>query len=619
MVQCVPALGPDTDYDIAMPEMMRASLGREDLLPALPAQVVIKGHSFFLVRNGERYQLLSTTCPHQGGTVQDAVSHFECPIHHWQFDRVTGRCINAPSRALTAHAVTIEAGTLWADLSLSEASAPPPGGRTAAGLTMTLHAHACLELARGGFTLLMDPWLDGPAFLGAWVPHPPPLVRGPELTPDALLLTHEHPDHFHEPTLRHFDRATPVYVPDFPNQRMQQRLGAMGFTDVRILRFGDPTVVRPGWTITTFEPDSYWNDALVLIDVDGFRLLNINDAGLNPRIARLVGPVDVIAVQFSAGASGYPWTWSHFTEAEKVSISERMCAGKLKLIREAAATYQAGRVLPFASHFALWHDDHLRHASLMKRNTLDDVKHIMTGSGVGVIDLRPGDRWDAGADAITKSTRVAEPFEREALAAAVPTDDSLSEPELTAYLLRLNDVPGVESCEDLTVRMTGRSAGPSRTLDIAFEVRGGRLSLLPAPPERANLTIGMPLSILTAVVRNDLSWDEAFIGYWCEFHRHPNVYHAGFWRLFQAPYFKKPPRLSAPAPSGEITSASIVAEVLEAHGPVADRVLRRHGLYCLGCQHGTSESIALAARQHGVDDRRLELLVRDLNGAVSMG
>jgi hypothetical protein len=39
-------------------------------------------------------------------------------------------------------------------------------------------------------------------------------------------------------------------------------------------------------------------------------------------------------------------------------------------------------------------------------------------------------------------------------------------------------------------------------------------------------------------------------------------------------------------------------------------------LYCFGCQHSIAESIEQAARQHGVDVRRAELLVRQLNNAL---
>lgn len=602
-----------------MHPLQRTRLGRIDEFTSFPALTLVQGQPYFLINTEAGYQLLSAICPHQGGTIQDVGSHFECPIHNWRFDGTTGQCLNAPSRSMTAHTVTVESGVLWADLPLNQGAAAAPVRRAADGLTLGLHAHACLELARGGFTLLMDPWLDGPAFLGAWTQAPPPVVTGAELRPHAVLLTHEHSDHFHEPTLRHLPRTTEMLVPDFPNQRMRRRLEALGFTGVRTVRFGEPLAIHRGWTITLFEPDSYWNDAIALIDADGFRLLNINDAGLNPRIARMVGPVDLLAVQFSAGASGYPWTWSHLTDADKATIGERMCAGKLKLIRQAAALYRAGRVVPFASHFALWHQDHLHYASMLRRNTMQDVHHAMAGSGVDVLDLMPGDSWDAGRGAIVRSDRQPAPFDRAKTLAALPTDDSLTAAELEAYLLRMNEVPEIGRCEPITVRMIGRSSGHMPTIDVSFEIRDGRLTLLPAPPEQANLTIAMPRTVLTAVIRQDLSWDEAFIGYWCEFHRHPDVYHAGFWRLFQAPYFKKPIAITRATNSTEISSASTIAEVLEAHGATADRLLRRYGLYCLGCQHAVSDSIALGARHHGIDEQRVSRLIRDLNSAIAAG
>ena len=595
------------------------TLGALDAFREFPASLDVAGQSYFLVKDTAAYRLLSTVCPHQGGTVVDLGDALECPIHHWRFDRVGGRCLNAPSRSLASYPVVVVDGMLVAEL----AAAPDFVGQsrgpltTVDGLTLQLHSHACLEIARHGFTLLVDPWLDGPAFFSAWAPHPAPAVSGKDLHPDAILITHEHSDHFHEPTLRHFDRQVPVYVPDFPNQRLQKRLAAMGFQNVHVLRFGERQGLGADWSITAFEPDSYWNDALVLIDAAGFRLFDINDAGLNPRIARMVGAVDLLAVQFSAGASGYPWTWSHLSDEQKIGIGEKMCAGKLALIREAASTYQASAVLPFASHFALWNERHLDYAKMLKRNTLDEVKAALAGTSSRIIDLMPGDAWDANRDVIVRRTAAAPAIDRDVFAAAFPTDETLSFAELATYLQRLNTVPEIVHCEQVTVRMIGHPAEPSHVpLDAAFRIAAGQLTMLGDPPERANLTMAMPLSILTAVVRDDLSWDEAFIGYWCEFDRHPNVYHAGFWRLFQSPYFKKLAALEAPGPAAGITESSTVAEVLEAHGAAADRVLRRYGLYCFGCHHSTSESIAGAARVHGIGGRRVEALVSELNRAA---
>jgi hybrid cluster-associated redox disulfide protein len=613
----------------------RVRLGRASALTALPAPIVIGTRTFFLVRDGSTFRLLSNVCPHQGGAVHDAGDRFECALHGWRFDRTTGRCLNAPSRGLASVPVHVEAGgMLVADVpAAARVDRVHAAGATSVGLTVQLHAHACLEISYEGFTVLTDPWLDGPAFLGSWVQYPPPDVSGADLRPDAILITHEHSDHFHEPTLRLFDRSTPIYVPDFPNQRLQRRLAALGFTGVTCIRFGDPSVIHPGWRITTFEPQSYWNDAFLLLEVAGLRIFNVNDAGINARVAPMVAPIDVLAVQFSAGASGYPWTWAHLSNDEKIEISARACAGKLALIRESTHLYGASTVLPFASHFSLWHPSHREYSRLMKRNTLDDVKAALAGTSADVIDLIPGDRWDVGSGTICRADgdraglfapdRIAAYTETALDAASFevhhPAAEDLTEAELVDYLDRLNAIPEIVHCEDLTVRLRALpSVGNHDALDVSFKVAGAHLEVLDAPAARANLTITMPLRVLTAVIRDDLSWDEAFIGYWCRFDRYPNVYHAGFWRLLQAPYFKKPIAMTSPELQGTISGASTVAEVLEAHGSTADRILRRYGLYCSGCQHSTAESIEAAARQHGVDGHRVELLIRELARACDV-
>jgi CMP-N-acetylneuraminate monooxygenase len=606
----------------------RTRIGRVEELLDLPARVAVGSRTWFLVREARGFRLLSTVCPHQGGEVSDRGNCFECPLHGWRFDRQSGRCLNAPSKSLSSIPVVLEDGTLFADL--PGAGTFEPVGRSALvakpGLTVHLHAHACLEVSYEGFTLLTDPWLDGPAFMSAWAPYPPPQVSGADLRPDAILITHEHSDHFHEPTLRHFDRRIPIFVPDFPNQRLTRRLAALGFLQVTPLRFGEVHAIHDRWTVTGFEAESYWNDAFALIDVDGFRIFDINDAGINHRIAALVPGIDLLAVQFSAGASGYPWTWTHLSDQQKAEMSGRACAGKLNLIRESVQLYRPHSVLPFASHFTLWHPSHEAYRRLMKRNSLADVKAALDGVDVDVIDLLPGETWNVGNGLIhrldDRDACVGPPsveYVERIVAAGIfsslyPTDDGLSRDELLRYLESLNAVPDIIHCEDLTVRLRACSAAGDRQIDVAFAVAAGRLSVLEQAPDVANLNITIPLAVLTSVVRDGLSWDEAFIGYWCRFDRHPNVYHAGFWRLLQAPYLKRQPAVTK-ASSERIGPGSTIAELLEAYGPQADRILRRYGLYCLGCHHSSAESIEMGGRHHGVSPKRIEQLIHELNSA----
>src|SRR4029077_1204801 len=107
------------------------------------------------------------------GAVYDEGSRFECPPHGWRFDRVTGRCLNAPSRALSAIPAYVEDDELYADLpGEARLDRVVARGGTSVGLGVQLHAHACLEISYEGFTLVTDPWLDGPAFLGSWAQYP---------------------------------------------------------------------------------------------------------------------------------------------------------------------------------------------------------------------------------------------------------------------------------------------------------------------------------------------------------------------------------------------------------------------------------------------------------------
>jgi CMP-N-acetylneuraminate monooxygenase len=602
-------------------------LGPEETFVALPAAVEVDGRPYFLVSFDGAYRLLSTVCPHKGGRVGDRGDVFECPQHGWQFDRRTGRCLNSPLNELTAYPAEVRDGVVVAQLPAErrrrrDADAPIPEG-----LRFTLHAHACVEVDYRGFSLLTDPWIAGPAFFGAWAGYPEPLVDPATLAPDAIWISHEHSDHFHEPTLRLLPKDVPVYVPDFPNERLPVRLATLGFTDVRRLPFGERREIAPEIALTCLEPASLWNDAIVLVEIAGFRYLNVNDAGINHRVARRVAPVDLMSSTFSPGASGYPLTWQHIDDERKVEIMEQARAGVLHMLQDAAESYGARYLLPFASFFTLWHPEHRRHLGLMRRNTPRDVVEAFSDTDVEVVDLLAGESWQPSTGRRTfRDDRdglfrlgsivrwVKDRFDEEAFAAEFPADERIAEEEVREYLVRLNEVPDVVACEDLSAVLRGLDAGGSPDMEVSFEVSRGRLTVCDQPVEAPNLTIEMPHGILARVIHEDVSWDEAFIGYWCRFDREPDVYHAGFWRLLQAPYYRRSPGL-APTVDG-VGPDSSIAGLLDRYGAGADRLMRRYGLYCLGCHHAPAETLRHAADKHGLSEAQLERLVTELRFAL---
>jgi CMP-N-acetylneuraminate monooxygenase len=612
-------------------------LGPANAIASFPARVEIGGLAYFLthdpISDSDGYRLLSTVCPHLGSEITDVGDCFECPNHGWRFDHFTGRCITSPGQDMASIPVHVIAGHLLVDLPTETEIKQSTPSRThrprlrVKNLSISLHAHACLEFNHHGFSLLTDPWLEGPAFLGAWTQYPPPIVDAASLHPSAIWISHEHSDHFHEPTLARFDRYIPIYTPDFPNRRIINRLRQMGFKNAIAMPFGQTIEIADKFRLTCYEPASLWNDAVVLIEIDGLRFLNLNDAGLNRRIARAVAPVDVIASSFSPGASGYPLTWTHLSDQQKSAINERSRQGILHMLKEAVEMYGGKIVLPFAGHFSLWHPSHEPYVRAMRKNTVDDVVEAFKGHSARVVDLLPGEAWHVEGDTITRAWKrrnrlyesdrqiayLRRNFDADAFTAHHPQAQAPARSDIERYFLSLNRTAEIAFCEDLTV--TVRQMPASTEPDFGFAINGGKLRILPAPADQPNLLIEIPPGILRRILTHNLSWDEAHIGYWCRFSRQPDVFHAGFWRLLQAPYFAKPAGIKPDAKqnTGPITGSWILADILEKFGDRADRIIRRYGLYCAGCQHSTADTIAQGARQHGLDDSHLVRLLRDLN------
>jgi len=47
--------------------------------------------------------------------------------------------------------------------------------------------------------------------------------------------------------------------------------------------------------------------------------------------------------------------------------------------------------------------------------------------------------------------------------------------------------------------------------------------------------------------------------------------------------------------------------------PDSGSILMRYGLHCIGCHIGISETIEQGARAHGLDDDRINLMMKELN------
>lgn len=127
-----------------------------------------------------------------------------------------------------------------------------------------------------GPILVTDPWIKGSAFFGSWaLTHDVPEEQFQAvLNSEFIWFSHGHPDHLNADSLPLF-RNKKILLPDHVGKRINSELLEQGY-DVRILK---NRVWYPlSENIKVLCIADYNQDAVLLIDINGRLLVNVNDA-----------------------------------------------------------------------------------------------------------------------------------------------------------------------------------------------------------------------------------------------------------------------------------------------------------------------------------------------------
>jgi hypothetical protein len=149
--------------------------------------------------------------------------------------------------------------------------------------------HACAALYRDGEAPLLatDPWLVGSVYWRSWwLQHYPSKEEIDWVAQSACIyVTHEHPDHFHMPTIRRLGRG-PVYL--FP------ALAERGYLDHMTQRGYRAEIIAPlRWHALADDVSilsiPIWNDdSLLLVDTPAVLIIDLNDAKPPPPVLRAI-------------------------------------------------------------------------------------------------------------------------------------------------------------------------------------------------------------------------------------------------------------------------------------------------------------------------------------------
>ncbi len=131
-------------------------------------------------------------------------------------------------------------------------------------------------IEQGRPILTTDPWIAGEPYFGSWTaPFEIPQQQLDHImAAEFMWLSHGHPDHVHMESLDKL-AGKRVLLPDHVGGRMCRDLRALGF-DVRVLPDRQWVGLSP--QVRVMCVSDYHQDAVLLIDVAGHLIVNLNDA-----------------------------------------------------------------------------------------------------------------------------------------------------------------------------------------------------------------------------------------------------------------------------------------------------------------------------------------------------
>ncbi len=207
--------------------------------------------------------------------------------------------------------------------------------------------HAGFLLEHGSVKLLCDPWVsESGAFLHSWHQFPPNDFIDKKLLyqADYLYISHLHLDHFDKDFLRNFPKEVKIIIADYISKTFLNELKELGFTDITELKDSEQISLTDDFKVTIFRDQSLYKiDSLILIEVDGKRILNKNDCHISKEDFSKFQNIDLLFAQFS-GAMWYPAAYDYNDTRQKV-FSARIKANLLNNFVDLANGVQAKHVI----------------------------------------------------------------------------------------------------------------------------------------------------------------------------------------------------------------------------------------------------------------------------------
>lgn len=408
-------------------------------------------------------------------------------------------------------------------------------------MNLTYLGHAGFTLEVRGKRILIDPWFY-PAFLKSWFPFPDNRFLMSPLSGqkfDFLYVSHLHEDHFDHQFLSTLDKSTVVLCPQYRSRGVGKRLASLGFKNLVPLGHRQSRKIADGIVATMFLDTSHKEDSGLLLEIDDFRFLALNDC--NTSLTDLPGNVDLLSAQYS-GAMWYPNCYDYSPDVMQQKVTRVRADLMDTLIRKCRQT-QAKAYIPSAGP-ACFLDPALMQFNDRGKTIFPiwaDVKEEFVAScpEISVLALGPGDEvaipslavsYNKSSDQSTDLAAYSKARRTEWREFYVGDEPEVSSSDITAYFGRLQN-RNEHLAKDLQKYIRLIADNQSWGVQLGkmaedFVIEGED----PYPPEYLLIT---PPRVLRAILDGQTGWEEALLSMRIRLHRMPDVFDSRFMGLLR--------------------------------------------------------------------------------------
>ena len=239
---------------------------------------------------------------------------------------------------------------------------------------LTFVNHACFHVQNANTLLLVDPWLEGPAFNNGWSLLDKS-TRNSDMAEQLATLglktyiwySHEHPDHFSISFIRALKQRNVTFL--FQQTRDKRVIGFLKANKFEVIECarGRSIALDGDMAVTVFPYEN--GDSYCLIKSHGRSILNLNDCAVRTpaacrAIARASGPIDVLLTQFGyANWAGNP---------DQPALRIKAAQDKTRSMALQIETLKPRITIPFASfiHFSNADNTYLNDCQNTAQSTL---------------------------------------------------------------------------------------------------------------------------------------------------------------------------------------------------------------------------------------------------------